>query len=42
MHKQNNDFEAVVLLKSTLWRALVALHDRESCGLEKRNDITST
>ena len=29
-------FEAVVLLKSTLSTALAALHDRESCGLEKR------
>ena len=38
---KHDDFEATVLLKSTVWTALVALHDWESCGLEKRNDITN-
>ena len=38
---EHDDFEAVVLIKSTLWTALIATHNRESCGLEKRNDITS-
>ena len=33
---KHDDFEAVVLLKST---NKVALHDRKSCGLEKRTEI---
>ena len=38
---KHDDFEAVVLLKSTFCTALVALHDRESCDLEKRNEIAN-
>ena len=33
---KHDDFEVVVLLKSTVWFALVALHDREICRLERR------
>ena len=34
--EENEDFEAVVLLRSTLWTALVVLHDSERFGLEKK------
>ena len=36
---QHEDFSPVVLLKNTLWMALVAFHDRESRGLPKREDV---
>ena len=39
--EENEDFEAVVLLRSTLWTALVALHYLESFGLEKSGNIPS-
>ncbi|XP_057307483.1 uncharacterized protein LOC130645492 [Hydractinia symbiolongicarpus] len=35
----HENFCPFVLLKDTLWTALVALHDRESCGMANRDDV---
>ena len=37
----NEDFKPVVLLKSTLWMALVALHDCESKRLPARDKVAN-
>ena len=36
---QHEDFSPVVFLTNTLWTVLVALHDQESHGLPKREDV---
>ena len=38
---KRDDFEALVLLRNTPWTALVAFHERKSCSIENRNDITN-
>jgi len=35
----HEDFKSIVLLKNCLWTALVALHDRESRKLPKRDEV---
>ena len=36
---QHEDFSPVVFLTNTLWTVLVALHDQESHGFPKREDV---